>query len=168
MFLPSRFLWTGIAIAAISTVAHADDCTAIKSAMLESGHKPRTVTVTSADAQGKQVVTQQIQTETNKYIQTRDGQWHVMNIAIKDLNDNTDTVKQCSRLGSERVNGESTTTYTLSYDTSGAMMEQKIWVSSKNLILKSEGKVNGGKVETTMDYSTPKPPANAIPMGGKH
>jgi hypothetical protein len=156
----------GVALATVSSAAVADDCAAAKSAMLDSGHKPHSVTVTSIDAQGKQFVTKQVQTTTNKYVQTKDGKWYAMNIAIKDLNDNTDSVKKCSRVGNDTVNGESATVYAISFDQAGAMMEQKIWVSSKNLILKSEGNANGGRIVTNFDFSNVTPPANATPMGG--
>jgi hypothetical protein len=167
MSFQAHFLWIGIAIVLASTSAHADDCAAAKSAMLDSGHKPHSVTVTSTDSQGKQIVTRQVQTATNKYVQTKDGKWFAMGIAIKDLNDNTDAVKTCSRVGSDTVNGESTTVYAVSFDQGGAMMQQKIWVSSKNLILKSEGNANGGRIVTTMDYSNVVAPANATSMSGK-
>jgi hypothetical protein len=166
MSFEPRCLLIGIALATVSAPAFADDCAPAKSAMLDSGHKPHSVTVTSIDAQGKQVVTRQVQTATNKYVQTKDGKWYAMNIAIKDLNDNTDGIKTCSRVGSDTVNGESATVYAISFDQAGAMMEQKIWVSSKNLILKSEGNINGGRIVTSFDFSNVTPPANATPMGG--
>jgi hypothetical protein len=160
-------LSSGIALATVSAPAFADDCAAAKSAMLDSGHKPHSVTVTAIDAQGKQVVTRQVQTTTNKYVQTKDGKWYAMNIAIKDLNDNTDSVKKCSRVGNDAVNGESATVYVVSFDQAGAMMEQKIWISSKNLILKTEGNADGGRIVTAFDFSNVTPPANATPMGGR-
>jgi hypothetical protein len=166
MCFEARYLLIAMTLAALSAPALADDCAAAKSAMLDSGHKPHSVTVTSIDAQGKQFVTKQVQTATNKYVQTKDGKWYAMNIAIKDLNDNTDSVKTCSRVGSDTVNGESTTVYAINIDQAGMMLDQKIWVSSKNLILKSEGKMNGTRLVTTFDFSNATPPANATPTGG--
>lgn len=167
MSIQARCLLIGVALATVAAAAFADDCAAAKSAMLDSGHKPRSVTVTVIDAQGKQVVTRQVQTATTKYVQTKDGKWFAMNIAIKDLNDNTDSVKKCSRVGGDTVNGEAATVYAVSVDQAGAPMEQKIWVSSKNLILKSEGNANGGRIVTAFDFSNVTPPANATPMGGR-
>lgn len=162
----ARCLLIGIVLAGASAAAFADDCAVAKSAMLDSGRKPHSVTVTSIDAQGKQVLTRQVQTETKKYVQTKDGKWFVMDIAIKDLNDNTDGVKNCSRVGSDTVNGVAATVYALSFDQGGTLVQQKIWISSGNLILKSEGSVNGGRMVTVPDYSNIAVPANATPVGG--
>jgi hypothetical protein len=93
---------------AVSVPALADDCVAAKSAMLDTGHRPVSVTSTTTDAQGKQKVTRTVQTVDNKYVQTEDGKWYSMGIAIKDLNDNTKTAKfTCRRTGTDNVNGES-------------------------------------------------------------
>ena len=92
----------------LTASAGADDCTTVKSAMLGSGRTPHSLVLTNTDAQGKKTVTHQVQTLDNKYVQTADGMWHAMNIAIKDLDDDLSGVKTCRRSGSDNVSGEST------------------------------------------------------------
>ncbi len=145
----------------------ADDCTTVKSAMLNSGHTPHNVLVTKIDGQGKKTVTRQVQTVDNKYVQTADGKWHAMNIAIKDLDDDVSGVQTCRRTGSESVSGESTAVYDVHMNQDGDQSDAKIWVSSRNLILKSETVLAGDHYATDYDFSHVTPPANAIPMGGK-
>jgi hypothetical protein len=152
--------------AAVTVPALADDCVAAKSAMLDTGHRPVSVTSTTTDAQGKQKVTRTVQTVDNKYVQTADGKWYSMGIAIKDLNDNTKTAKfTCRRTGTDNVNGEPAAVYEVHMDDNGTIVEQKIWVSAKNLILKAEGSVNGVRYSSVYDFSHVAPPANATAMG---
>jgi hypothetical protein len=154
-------------VSAAAVPALADDCVAAKSAMLETGHRPVSVTVTTTNAEGKQKVTRTIQTADNKYVQTENGKWYSMGIAIKDLNDNTKTAKfTCSRTGSDSFNGESAAVYQVRMDNDGTIVDQKIWVSSKNLILKADGSVNGVRYSSVYDFVHVTPPANATAMGG--
>jgi hypothetical protein len=162
----SRALIT-LAFAVLTAPALADDCTTVKSAMLNSGHTPKSVLVTKTDSQGKKMVTRQVQTVDNKYVQTPDGKWYAMNIAIKELNDDLSGVQTCLRSGSESVRGESTTVYDVHMNLDGSISDNRVWVSSKNLILKSEGVIEGAHYTTEYDFGHVTPPANAIPMGGK-
>jgi hypothetical protein len=145
--------------------AIADDCTTVKSAMLGTGRTPHSLVLTKTDGQGKKTVTHQVQTVDNKYVQTADGKWHAMNIAIKDLDDDLSGVQTCRRSGNESVSGESTAVYEVHMNQDGDQSEARIWVSSKNLILKSETALEGGHYTTEYDFSHVTPPANAIPMG---
>jgi hypothetical protein len=49
----------------------------------------------------------------------------------------------------------------------GSISDGRIWVSSRNLILKSEQVIEGSHYTTEYDFIHVTPPANAIPMGGK-
>jgi hypothetical protein len=155
-------------IFAFAGPALADDCaSAAKGAMLNSGRTPVSVTMTKTDAQGKKTTTRQVQTATNKYVQTENGKWYAMNIAIKDLVDNLDTTKlACRRSGSDTLNGEAVTTYEVQEDVDETLKDNKIWVSSRNLILKSEGNIEGAHYTLLYDYAHVTPPANAVSMGG--
>jgi hypothetical protein len=156
-----------IAFLGLATHALADDCAEARSAMVNSGHTPHTVTVTRNDVQGKKVVTRQVQTVTNKYVQTEDGKWYAMNIAMKDLDDDKDAKLTCRSGGGDSVNGESTAVYQVHRDDAGSISDTKMWVSAKNLVLKSEGIVEGVHYTTEYDYAHVTPPANAVPMGSR-
>jgi hypothetical protein len=162
----SRVLIT-LALAALGAPVIADDCSTVKSAMLNSGHTPHSVIVTQTDGQGKKTVTRQIQTVDNKYVQRPDGKWYAMNIAIKDLDDDLSGVLTCRRNGSDSVGGESAAVYEVHMNLEGQVSDQKIWVSSKNTVLKSEGVIEGAHYTTEYDFAHITPPANAISLGGK-
>jgi hypothetical protein len=125
------------------------------------------VILTRTDGQGKKTVTLQVQTVDNKYVQRPDGKWYAMNIAMKDLNNDLSGVLTCRRSGSDSVNGEVTVIYEVHMNLEGEVTDQKIWVSSKNMILKSEGTIEGAHYTTDYDFAHVTPPANAISMGGK-
>ena len=153
--------------AVLAAPALADDCTTVKSAMLNSGHTPHNLLITKTDGQGKKTVTRQVQTVDNKYVQTPDGKWYAMNIAIKDLNDDLSGVQTCHRSGSESVSGESTAVYDVHMTVEGSTSDSRVWVSSKNLILKSQQAMESAHYTTEYDFGHVTPPASAIPMGGK-
>jgi hypothetical protein len=155
------------ATVAFSQSALADDCAvAAKSAMLATAQKPVSTITTKTSAQGKQSVTRTVQIETNKYVQMESGEWYSMDVAIKDVIDNTKSSKvMCKRSGSDMVNGQPAIFYELRIDTDGTIMESKIWVSSQNLVLKSEGIQGASHYTTVFDSSHVTPPANAKRMG---
>jgi hypothetical protein len=156
-----------LAFAVLGAPALADDCTTVKSAMLNTGHAPNSLLITKTDGQRKKTVTRQVQTVDNKYVQMPDGKWRALNIAIKDLHDDLPEVQTCRRSGSENVGGESTTVYDVHMNIEGSISDGKVWVSSKNLILKSQRVIEGADYTVEYDFSHVTPPANAIPMGGK-
>lgn len=168
MFKPIYQAVLLMGIFAFAETATADDCaSAAKGAMLNSGRTPVSITMTKTDAQGRKTTTRQVQTVTNKYVQTENGKWYAMNIAIKDLVDNLDTTKlTCRRSSSDTLNGESVTTYEVQEDVDETLKDNKIWVSSRNLILKSEGNTDGVHYTLLYDYAHVTPPANAVSMGG--
>jgi hypothetical protein len=167
MYIHNSRIVLGLAFAVFTAPSLADDCTTVKSAILNSGHTPNTLIITKTDGQGKKTVTRQVQTVDNKYVQLPDGKWYAMNIAIKDLNDDLSGLLTCRRSGSESVSGESTAVYDVHMNLEGSINDQRIWVSAKNLILKSEGVIDGAHYTTAYDFGHITPPANAIPMGGK-
>ncbi|HEX3913339.1 MAG TPA: hypothetical protein VHW71_07525 [Steroidobacteraceae bacterium] len=90
-----------------------------------------------------------------------------MGIDIKDLTDDVSTTKlTCRRGGSDTVNGESAAKFEIQMGDGGAVTAGKIWVSSKNLVVKSEGSTEGGRYVTVYDYAHVTPPAGAVRMGG--
>jgi hypothetical protein len=156
-----------LTLAALSAPALADDCATVKSAMLNSGHTPHSLIVTKTDGQGKKTVTRQVQTVDNKFVQLPDGKWYAMNIAIKDLNDDLSGLLTCHGSGTDRVGGESTAVYAVHLNLEGQVSDQKLWVSSKNLILKTEAVIEGGHYTSEYDFAHVTAPAGAIPMGSK-
>jgi hypothetical protein len=160
-------LYIPIALSSILLAAPglADDCATVKGAMLGTGRTPHSLVLTKTDGLGKKTVSHQVQTVDNKYVQTADGTWHAMNIAIKDFADDLSGVQTCRRSGSESLGGESTAVYDVHMNQDGEQGDAKIWVSSKNLILKSETVLEGGHYTIEYDFAHFTPPANAISMG---
>jgi hypothetical protein len=167
MRIENVFLKVAVALAVLTAPALADDCAPVKAAMLNSGHTPHTVTVTQTDGQGKKTATRQVQTVDNKYVQTPDGKWYAMNIAMKDLDDDTAAILTCHRSGSDSIGGEPTAVYEVHMNLQGEISDQRLWVSSSNRVLKIEGVHEGIRYTTEYDFVHVTPPANAISMGGK-
>jgi hypothetical protein len=155
-----------LGLTVLTAPALADDCTTVKSAMLNTGHTPHSLLLTKTDSQGKKTATRQVQTVDNKYVQIPNGKWYAMGIATKDLNDDLSGVQTCRRSGSESVSGESTSVYDVHMNLEGNISDSRIWVSTKNLILKSEGVIEGVHYTTEYDFNHATPPANALSMGG--
>jgi hypothetical protein len=151
----------------LTAPAVADDCAAVKSAILNTGYTPHSLILTQTDGQGKKTVTRQVQTVDNKYVQSPDGKWYAMNIAMKDQNNDLSGLLTCRRSGSDSASGEVTVVYEVHMNQEGIVTDQRIWVSSKNMVLKSEGTVEGAHYTTDYDFAHVTPPANAIPIGGK-
>jgi hypothetical protein len=167
MSIDAHFVLIAFTLAAVAAPVFADDCALVKSAMLDTGHTPKSATTTKTDERGKKVVTRTIQTVTNKYVQTEDGKWYAMNIALKDLDDDLSAKLTCRRSGSDIVNGESAAVYEVHMDLDGGVSDNKFWVSSKNLILRSEAIIEGTQYRTEYDFSHVAPPANATLMVGR-
>ncbi|HEY3732035.1 MAG TPA: hypothetical protein VGL28_12320 [Steroidobacteraceae bacterium] len=167
MYVATPRALIALAATVLTAPVLADDCATVKSAMLNSGHTPRSLTLTQTDGQGKKTVTGQVQTVDNKYVQRPDGKWYAMNIAIKDLNEDLSGVLSCRRSGSDSVGGEVAAVYEVHMNLVGAVTDQKIWVSSNNMILKSEGTTQGSHYTADYDYTHVTAPANAVSMGGK-
>ena len=144
----------------LTAPAFADDCATVKSAILNTGHTPHSLILTQTDGQGKKTVTRQVQTVDNKYVQSPDGKWYAMNIAIKDQNNDLSGLLTCRRSGSDSASGEVTVVYEVHMNQEGIVTDQRIWVSSKNMVLKSEGTVEGAATPPT----TTSPTSRRRPM----
>jgi hypothetical protein len=165
MHIPNSHILVALGFVLLAAPALADDCATVKGAMLDTGRTPHSLVLTKTDGQGKKTVTHQVQTVDNKYVQTADGTWHAMNIALKDFDDDLSGLQTCRRVGNESVGGESTACYDVHMSQDGEQSDAKIWVSSKNLILKSETVLEGSHYTTEYDFAHVTPPANAIPLG---
>jgi hypothetical protein len=156
------------AVSAFSLPALADDCAiAAKGAMMNSGRTPVSTLTSGTDSQGRKSTTRTVQTVDDKYVQTNDGKWYSMGIAIKDLADDSQTTKVvCRSSGRDTANGVPATVYAIQIDDDEDMKENRIWVAN-NLIFKSETTVLGIHYTTLYDYSHVTPPADATPMGSK-
>jgi hypothetical protein len=167
MYIETPRALIALVFTVLTAPALADDCATVKSAMLNTGHTPHSLILTQTDGQGKKTVTRQVQTVDNKYVQTPDGKWYAMNISIKDLNNDLSGLLTCRRSGNDSASGEVTVVYEVHMNQEGNVTDQRIWVSSKNMVLKSEGTIEGTHYTTDYDFAHVTPPANAIPMGGK-
>jgi hypothetical protein len=167
VYIDNSCILIALAFAVLTAPALADDCTTVKSAMLNSGHTPHSLLLTKTDGRGKKTVTRQVQTTDNKYVQTPDGKWYAMNITMTDLNDDLSGVLTCLRNGSESLGGESSAMYDVHMNLQGSVSDSRVWISSKKLILKSEQVIEGVHYTTEYDFDHATPPANAISMGGK-
>ena len=126
MYIDNSRVVIALAFAVLTAPALADDCTTVKSAMLNSGHTPKSSSTTKTDGQGKKTMTRLVQTVDNKYVQTPDGKWYAMNIAIKDLDDNLSGVLTCRRSGSESLSGASTAVYDVHMNLEGSISDNRV------------------------------------------
>ena len=146
------------------------DCDAAKSAMLLTARTPASLTITKTDAHGKKTVSRMVRTANVKYVQAASGKWYAMNISEKDLDyAGFATAKYaCHRSGGDAVNGEPAAVYAVHVENDGTVSDSKIWVNSKNLIVKSELSGEGGTIYSTVsDYAHVTVPANARAIGSK-
>ena len=167
MYIVNARILISLGLVLLAAPVLADDCSTVKAAMINGGHTPHNVLVTKIDAKGKKTVTRQVQTVDNKYVQTQDGKWYAMNIAIKDLNDDLSGIQACHRSGSESVGGESTAVYDFHMNVEGKISDNRIWLSAKNRVVKSESVIEGVHYSAEYDFGHVTPPANSISMGGK-
>ncbi len=167
MYIQTPRALIALVFTVLTAPALADDCATVKSAILNTGHTPHSLILTQTDGQGKKTVTRQVQTVDNKYVQSPDGKWYAMNIAIKDLNNDLSGLLTCRRSGSDSASGEVTVVYEVHMKQEGNVTDQRIWLSSKNMVLKSEGTIEGAHYTTDYDFAHVTPPANAISLGGK-
>jgi hypothetical protein len=152
-----------------ATPAFADDCALVIAALTASAKTPSNSTITHTGPGGKPVINHMVQTATAKYVET-DGKWKSMNVSIQEtlngMNEMIKTAKMsCHRTGAESVNGQPVTVYAVHVENQGTTSDSKIWVSAKNLQLKSEMTVGDTHFVTTADYDHVQVPTNATPMG---
>lgn len=151
-----------MAAACVAVQVLAEDCA---TAVWNSGTTPVSTTTTQVDSKGKTSISRTVQTMTDKYIQTENGQWHSVSISMKDLIDDRKSTKvTCRRIGSDTVNGVPTITYDVREENEDATVEGKIWTSRENRVLKFEGGAEGVRFTTMYDYAHVTPPAGAMPL----
>jgi hypothetical protein len=169
MEFPARRLVTVLTFAILSAPALADECS---SAMLASAQKPVSMQATETDAHGKQKQMRMVQTANTVYILDENGQWKSMSATLKEKYDATvgelkTSKTTCQRVGSDSVNGASTTVYAVHVDNEGSISDNKIWVAANQLVLKSDSLIEGTRYVSVYDYAHLTPPANATPVGPK-
>jgi hypothetical protein len=152
------------AVSAVALPALADDCAiAAKAAMVHTGRTPVSTTTTNTDSQGKQSTTRTIQTVGDKYVQTQEGKWYSMDIAIKDLIDDTQTTKVVCRSSGRDA---AAVVYEIQVGDGEDVQVSRLWVVN-NLIFRSETTLQGIRHTTVYDYTHVTPPANVTPAGGR-
>ncbi len=150
--------------------AWADDCTQFTAALMVSAKTPYSETIVSPGPGGKMVTSHMVQTATTKYVERSDGGWTALPISSADmvasLNDDLKKWKMtCKRTGTEQVNGQQTTVYTVHVEKEGTVTDGTLWISAQNRQLKSDMKGGGPHFTATFDYDHVQPPAGAKPVG---
>ena len=152
-----------------ATPAWSDECTQPTAALMFSAKTPYRETIVSPGPGGKSVTSQIVQTATTKYVE-RDGRWTSLPVSSSDLvhafNEMLKTGKMtCKRIGTEQINVQLTTKYTVRIETEGIVTENTLWISAQNRQLKADTKVNGKQFAVTFDYDHVQPPAGVRPVG---
>jgi hypothetical protein len=140
--------------------------------MLNSAHQPVSVVVTRTDAHGKRSQSGTVQALEKLYVQREDGQWHSVDLSIKDKVDvATDELKTakliCQRVGVDTVGATGATVYALHVDNDEVISDARLWISSGALILRSDSSANGAQYSAVYDYAHVNPPAHATQDGSK-
>ena len=168
MFMNRAAIGTTIFVV-LAAPAWADDCTQPTAALMVTAKTPYSETIVFPGPDGKMLTSHLVQTATSKYVE-RNGNWTSMPVSSADLvdtlNDEFKTAKwNCRRTGTEQVNGQQTTVYTVHVENGGAVTDSTLWISAQNRQLKSEMTVNGKHFSATFDYEHVQPPAGAKPLG---
>ncbi len=147
----------------------ADDCTQPMAALMVTAKTPYSETIVFPGPDGKMVTSHMVQTATSKYVE-RNGSWTSMAISSADLvdtlNEELKTAKlNCRRTGTERVNGQQATVYTVHMEMGGKVIEGTLWISAQNRQMKTDTTADGRRFTATFDYEHVQPPAGAKPLG---
>jgi hypothetical protein len=165
--LKSLAIITGVGF--LTTPAFADDCSPISAAMIATAKTPHTATLTRVK-DGKPVTGKIIQTKDDKFVEV-DGKWHSMGDPPGDTSSIEAALKKakitCRKLGTEQVEGQTTTVYTAHVENEGTVSDDKLWLGSNGLPVKVENLVEGRSYSTTFDYAHADAPADATPMRPK-
>src|SRR5262249_11707432 len=107
--------------------------------------------------------------ETTKYVE-RNGIWTSLAISSADLVDTLNKMLKtakitCKRTGTEQVDGQSTTIYSVHIENEGTVTDSKVWISDQNRQLKSETTSGRNHFSSTFDYDHAQPPEGAKPAG---
>ena len=165
----SRTVLGAAIVVVLAAPAWADDCAQPTAAMMVSAKTPYSETIVFPGPGGKIVTSHIVQTATIKYVE-RNGKWTSLPVSSADLvgtlNDLLKTAKMtCRRTGTDRVDGQQTTVYTVRMENEGVVTDSTLWISAQNRQLKSETTVGGKHYTSTLDYDHVHPPAGAKPVG---
>jgi len=153
----------------LAAPAWADDCAQPLAALMVTATTPYRETIELRGPDGKMVTSHLVQTATGKYVE-RNGSWTSIPVSSADLvdtlNDELKTAKlSCRRAGTEQVNGQQTTVYTLHMEMGGRITDGTLWISAQNRQLRSDTTANGRRFSATFDYEHVEPPPGAKPVG---
>jgi hypothetical protein len=153
----------------LTAPSRADDCTAVKAAMLATVKKPHTITI-NRFKDGKPVTNRMVQTNDAKYVEVN-GKWHILPVAADDLREMeksfNETTFTCARVGADRVDGKSATVYTSHYKNEDTEGDAKVWIGPDGLPLKSESTQEGHLTSSSYDFAHADAPADATPLGSR-
>ena len=170
MFSDTNRIFLGAVVLVVSAApAWADDCTQPTAAMMVSAKTPYSETIVSSGPGGKMVTSHMVQTATIKYVE-RNGGWTSLPVSSSDLVDTLNAMLKtaktiCKRTGTEQVNGQPTTVYTVHMENHGVITDSTLWIAAQNRQLKSDMTVDGKHFSATFDYDHVQPPAGAKPVG---
>jgi hypothetical protein len=167
----SRTVFSGLAVAGLTlcltSPSWADDCAAVKAAMLATVRKPHTITINRIK-DGKPLTNRMIQTRDAKYVEVN-GKWHTLPVDADDLREMeksfNETTFTCARVGRDSVDGKDATVYTSHYKNQDTEGDAKLWIGSDGLPLKSESNQEGHSSSSTYDFTHADAPADATPLG---
>ena len=169
LFDMKRKILGALVLVLTAAPAWADDCMQPTAAMMVGAKTPYSETIVSPGPGGKMVTSHIIQTATTKYVE-RNGSWTSLAVSSADLvdtlNEMLKTAKiSCKRTGTEQVNGQPTTIYSVHIENEGIVTDSTVWISDQNRQLKSETTAGGKHFSSTFDYDHVQPPAGAKPVG---
>jgi hypothetical protein len=147
--------------------ARADDCSAVKAAMLATVKKPHTITINRIK-DGKPVTNHMVQTKDAKYVEVN-GKWRTLPVTMDDFQEMeksfNETTFTCKQVGRDSVDGQTATIYTSHYNNEDTEGDAKLWIASDGLPLKSESSHDGQMTSSSYDFAHADAPADSTPMG---
>ena len=175
MSLPRRLsaFVTATLFVACTGAAHADDaaCQRVLDAIIKQGSTPvhQKVSIESAAAPGRPILSEVIRTNDTMYMQIR-GQWMTKAYDPQVSATEARAAMQkaphtCTRLRSEAVDGQAADLYSVQSKTETFSTDAQIWISSASglpLLQRTEMHTGGGgsnRHEVRFDYSNVTPPA---------
>ena len=158
-----------IVLGLVSVPAFADDCADITAAMITTARTPYKTMISRTGPDGKPVTSQMIQTATAQYIQ-QNGKWVTMPLSTQKIIDHISQMEksakmECQKLGAEPVNGQPATVYTMHVESEGNVSDNKLWISSQHLPLRSEIVTGDQKFISVYDYNNVQAPPGAPTLG---
>ncbi len=153
----------GLALA--SAPALADDCADITAAMITTAHTPYRTVISRTGPDGKPVTSEMIQTQSAQYIQ-QNGKWVTMPLSPQKMIDHIQRMEksarmECRKLGTEPINGQSATVYTMHVEDEGNISDNKLWISDQHLPLRSEIVAGAQQFISVYDYNNVQAPPGA-------